>query len=590
MGDPVNVDILFVELSADEADDARVQVEKSLTASGASGFTVVDILPDPDLSHVFGVEVSAPPGTAPAAGWDIAHALAEKLGAKAEAVLGAELDSFTAQSAFGAGESAPEVLVMREPAWHLDTIHAEAAWALSKGAGVLIGHPDTGTTKHPELGEGRVLIDEGKSFLGEAKPIDPLDDMGFPGHGTATASLMISPRGAETGKNSPVSGLAPEAKVLPLRVSNSVVILGWQRRLALAIEYALEKGCKVLSMSLGGLGGARLHRAIRAARKSGAIVVAAAGNYVQFVVWPALHDEVIACAATTPDHVPWWGSSKGPAVDIAAPGAEVVVARWKNWKATAGPGDGTSFATALVASAAALWLSFHGDKINALYQGAEVHDAFRTLLRKTAAPLASTRPFPANYFGAGLLDCGALLAAELPKPEEIERTSSAETLVAPAPARRELSEMLQTLLLASRLPTAQEDAEAFDEAAISGETAVVTKRVEDFLEALLPPSKAGEEGLMRQTPGLLAELSQVLVLDRQFREDLLASLGFEPAGASLPAAPEGASSALRALFEAHTTPSAEPPNEPAKQPDALRLRFQVDVEVRIGDVRVDARS
>ena len=96
---------------------------------------------------------------------------------------------------------------------------------------------------------------------------------------------------------------------------------------------------------------------------AGTIVLAAAGNYVGIVVYPALLDDVIACAASTIEDEPWSGSCSGDSVDITAPGASV-------WRAEidrdgASPyavtrGNGTSFAVATTAGVAALWISYHG--------------------------------------------------------------------------------------------------------------------------------------------------------------------------------------------------------------------------------------
>ena len=68
-------------------------------------------------------------------------------------------------------------------------------------------------------------------------------------------------------------------------------------------------------------------RAIQRALDAGTIVLAAAGNEVGFVVFPAAFDEVIAVAASNIRDEPWSGSSHGPAVDITAPGESVWRAR-----------------------------------------------------------------------------------------------------------------------------------------------------------------------------------------------------------------------------------------------------------------------
>jgi hypothetical protein len=585
MSEPVTVELVFVELSADTEGVAKRRVDEALGALRISGWGVTRALPDPDRASVWGVEVIAPPNTLPDAGWDVAHALAEHLRADAEAVLRATLDEPEVLAEFPqpfALQPELDVLEERPPEWHLDAIRARGAWAKSTGAGVRIGHPDTGATAHPELGVGRIRLDLGKNLLGDGDPIDPLDELGQPGHGTSTASLMVSPAGCQIDGCRPVSGLAPDAEVVPIRVTNSVVILAWQSRLAEAIEHAVKRGCKVVSMSLGGLGGLRLRRAVREARRAGVVVVAAAGNYVQFVVWPAAYPEVLGVAATGPDGRPWWGSSKGSPVDIAAPGAGVDVARWNKWlgerRAGVGSGNGTSYATALVAAAAALWLSLHRDEIAKRYDPVDVHDAFRTVLRKTAQPLKTGR-LPQAWFGAGLLDCEALLAAELPSKEEIERTMTAQEAPGAWWRKVDLEAVLLPLAFASGAPDAE------------GEAPAVRRDLVALHKQL--------------SPGLAAELLQHTILDRELRQASLGSPALSFAADSPPPIPKFASQRLRAALEGSpagvapavpatvTAPATVTVTDPviapvtAPQDQAVQVRLNIEVEIRIGAVRVD---
>ena len=60
----------------------------------------------------------------------------------------------------------------------------------------------------------------------DADPTDPLGP-GNPGHGTSTASVIVSDFDAAGVKG--VSGVAPLATLIPLRVSNSVVHFSWTR-------------------------------------------------------------------------------------------------------------------------------------------------------------------------------------------------------------------------------------------------------------------------------------------------------------------------------------------------------------------------
>jgi len=68
---------------------------------------------------------------------------------------------------------------------------------------VWIGHPDTGYRKHPEVWPG-IRSDDGWNFLTDRE--DPLDalltgTLRNPGHGTKTASVIISPGGSQLGSS-----------------------------------------------------------------------------------------------------------------------------------------------------------------------------------------------------------------------------------------------------------------------------------------------------------------------------------------------------------------------------------------------------
>ena len=186
-----------------------------------------------------------------------------------------------------------------------------------------------------------------------------------------------------------MTGSAPEAMLVPIRCTDDVKIFDGTP-LAAAIEHATLSDCDVITMSLGGLPSLAVHAAARAAVNKGAIVLAAAGNCVRLVVYPARYDEVIAVAGINVADRPWLGSSRGRSVDIAAP-AELV---WRAQRqrvedpitAVSG-GQGTSFAVALTAGVAALWLSHHGRdtvRAEAGRRGIPVHTLFKTALQATS--------------------------------------------------------------------------------------------------------------------------------------------------------------------------------------------------------------
>jgi serine protease len=333
--------------------------------------------------------------------------------------------------------------------WSLDSANVKAAWQQFPGAlgtGILVGHPDTGYTSHPEIWGGdaatRLLWVEGYDFL-NADP-DPVDDMvggvlDFPGHGTATASVIMSGKG---GVQAPaVSGVAPEASLVPLRVSTSVIHLSYTSLVG-AIHFAVDHGHHVLSMSLGGPFGTHgLEQALERAVGEGLILLAAAGNYWPFVVWPAASEHVVAVAATNCRDEPWRHSSAGPEVDVAAPGESVWVARTvadHPLDFSVEQGSGTSFAVASVAGVAALWLTRHGrQNLIDTYGKANLARVFREMLVRDGV---RTPPgWDTESFGAGIVDAAKLLAA--PLPAAVPAVMAARKRMPAAPGARRLAEI-----------------------------------------------------------------------------------------------------------------------------------------------------
>src|SRR4029078_12879551 len=101
------------------------------------------------------------------------------------------------------------------------------------------------------------------------------------------------------------------------------VLRSRQFTVAGGIDWAIREGAHVVTMSLGGIPASALHRAISRAVEADMIVLAAAGNCVRLVVWPARYDDSIAVAATNAADQPWPGTCRGKPVDVSAPGQNV---------------------------------------------------------------------------------------------------------------------------------------------------------------------------------------------------------------------------------------------------------------------------
>ncbi|WP_286970145.1 S8 family peptidase [Flavobacterium sp. UBA4854] len=232
--------------------------------------------------------------------------------------------------------------------WPLRLCRVKEAWDLilpshgqgkAKGEGIVILHPDTGWTEHPELLKGSRYLNSdykiSRNFLVSTPTTDdsywaipdsdwrwdfriqrPTDKLAkdildhglngglHPSHGTGTAGLMLS----EEGHPNPappaspifpaytvpqanfITGIAPLVKVIPCRICRSVILgidTTWKVNTFTALAQAIYHGISlvdqnigVISISLGGVFKPNfLTDALKAARQNGIIVIAAAGQF-----------------------------------------------------------------------------------------------------------------------------------------------------------------------------------------------------------------------------------------------------------------------------------------------------------------------
>ncbi|MEN3538458.1 S8 family serine peptidase [Microbispora sp. ZYX-F-249] len=242
----------------------------------------------------------------------------------------------------------------------LRTLDVDDAWRLTKGRGVTVAVLDSGVDPdHRDLA-GSVVT--GRDFTVGANPrgVQPVRL-----HGTYMASL-IAGHGHGPGGADGIIGIAPEAKVLSVRVILEDEEPGfrtfnsdtrYEAVVAKGIRYAVDHGAKVINLSLSKDMPTKDERtAIRYAISKGVVLVAAAGNdgagkRTAPYSYPASIPGVISVAAVTSTLRRASFSNRNSSVMVAAPGVDVL---------GAGPGDeywvgrGTSQATALVSGVAAL--------------------------------------------------------------------------------------------------------------------------------------------------------------------------------------------------------------------------------------------
>jgi len=274
--------------------------------------------------------------------------------------------------------------------WGINKIDAELVWdtnhnlvldsGANAGAGVKVAVVDTGIElTHPDLAA---------NIIGGYNAIDPTksanDDNG---HGSHVAGIIA---GADNAIG--VLGVAPQASLLAVKVLNRRGS-GFYSDIIEGIQWSVNNGAQVINMSLGGSADSTaLHNAIIAATNAGVVIVVAAGNSGpgdNTVNYPGKYAEVIAVSATTSSNVLASFSSRGPEVDLAAPGYNI----YSCYKgATYKTLSGTSMATPHVAGVAALVIA----------SGINGVENVRARLQQTADDLGAAGKD--NLYGYGLVD------------------------------------------------------------------------------------------------------------------------------------------------------------------------------------------
>ncbi len=229
--------------------------------------------------------------------------------------------------------------------WALPKIEAPKAWELSRGSpSVIIAILDTGVDyNHPDL-KAKVLTGIDKDFVNNDD--DAMDDHG---HGTHVAGIAA----AATNNSKGVAGVCPECKILPVKVLNSVGG-GTDDILVEGIRYAVERGARVINLSLGGENcSLTLANAINAAFDQGVLIVAASGNNGSktSMAYPARSPRVVSVGAVDQNDVETTFSQRDETLDLLAPGDNILSTRIDGNYASM---SGTSMAAPHVAGVAGL--------------------------------------------------------------------------------------------------------------------------------------------------------------------------------------------------------------------------------------------
>lgn len=174
-----------------------------------------------------------------------------------------------------------------------------------------------------------------------------------------------------------------------------------------AIIYAIQKGAKVIQLSLTVGYSMAIENAIQSAVDNGIPVICASGNLFSATVsYPASNSNVIAVGATTNTDTRAAFSNYGTALFIAAPGVGIRSTRLSN---TYGDDDGTSFAAPQVSAVVGTMLA-----LNPSLTIAQVRDILRTTADKTGGynyNWDGTRPGHSQELGYGRLNAQKAIEA-----------------------------------------------------------------------------------------------------------------------------------------------------------------------------------
>jgi serine protease len=332
-----------------------------------------------------------------------------------------------------------------------------AAWATSEGAGQIVAVVDTGSTRHSDLNSqmlpGYDLISSsGMARDGDGRDSDPQDEGDWSDgsscgygdsswHGTHVAGTVA----ASTNNGTGMSGVAPGAKIVPVRVLGECG--GYLSDIADGIIWAAggslpnvplnANPANVINLSLGGIAtcSAHMQGAVDLANSNNAVVVVAAGNDNVPVErsTPANCQNVVAVGATGRDGSRARYSNYGSGVDIMAPGGDMYSDYSNGILSTLNAGlqtpeeesysfyQGTSMAAPHVAGAAALLMATQPGMTPAQVEAR---------LKATARDLPNGC---APYCGPKLLDVAAAVTVPLeaaPVPTITGTTTVGNTLTA----------------------------------------------------------------------------------------------------------------------------------------------------------------
>jgi major intracellular serine protease len=274
----------------------------------------------------------------------------------------------------------------------VDLIQAPSVWKNGyKGKGITVAVLDTGCdVNHPDL-KGKV-----KAYRNFTDDDDGAEDnvTDYSGHGTHVAGTIAA---NEDGQG--VIGVAPHADLLVIKVLAGSRGSGKYDWIVNGIQYAIDQGADVISMSLGGPSDYEpLHEVIQRAVAANISVVCAAGNEgdsnssTDEFSYPASYNEVISVGSIDLQRNSSYFTNSNNEVDLVAPGEKILSTIPGNKFARL---SGTSMAAPHVSGALALIKQYEQASFQRPLSETEI---YAQLIKRTV-PLN----FPKTLEGNGLL-------------------------------------------------------------------------------------------------------------------------------------------------------------------------------------------
>lgn len=274
----------------------------------------------------------------------------------------------------------------------------------STGAGVTVAVLDSGVDPSHQQLQGKVL-----PGIGLVPGLPPVGNIDCLPHGTAVASIIAAQSVPGVG----FAGLAPDATILPVRVSdkkhtNPQDDFLAPSVLAQGINDAVANGADVVALSaVSYLDDPALKAAVDGALAAGVVIVAAVGDghderrdglgLTPFIGYPAVYDGVIGVGAVGEDGARAPTSAIGWYLDLVAPGLNVTAASFGGHDSF----NGTGMAVGFVAAAAALMLGQRGSDLPGLSGPQRVSVLTARLLGSADGTIGGA---PSLAYGYGLVD------------------------------------------------------------------------------------------------------------------------------------------------------------------------------------------